>query len=153
VQGTVLNLIKELQVTLGLSVIFIGHNLAAVRFVSDRIGVMYLGKIVEIADTDELLRVPEHPYTTALVASVPTLDATSGPSEGKAVGEPPDPHAPPTGCSFHPRCPVGPVFLPDRTICVTADPNHFVADRRHRAACHFAGSHDVAEKSPPDAQP
>jgi peptide/nickel transport system ATP-binding protein len=153
VQGTVLNLIKELQVTLGLSVIFIGHNLAAVRFVSDRIGVMYLGKIVEIADTDELLRAPEHPYTTALVASVPTLDATSGPSEGKAVGEPPDPHAPPTGCSFHPRCPVGPVFLPDRTICVTADPNHFVADRRHRAACHFAGSHDVAEKSPPDAQP
>jgi peptide/nickel transport system ATP-binding protein len=142
VQGTILNLIKELQATLGLSVIFIGHNLAAVRYVSDRIAVMYLGKIVEVADTDELLRVPEHPYTRALVASVPTLDAGAGPSEGKAVGEPPDPHTPPTGCSFHPRCPVGPVFVPGRTICTTADPNHSAADHRHQAACHFASSHD-----------
>jgi peptide/nickel transport system ATP-binding protein len=141
VQGTILNLIKELQATLGLSVIFIGHNLAAVRYVSDRIAVMYLGKIVEIADTDELLRVPEHPYTGALVASVPTLD-TARASGGKAIGEPPDPHAPPTGCSFHPRCPVGPVFVPGRTICVTADPNQTAADRRHHTACHFAGSRD-----------
>jgi peptide/nickel transport system ATP-binding protein len=135
VQGAILNLLKQLQQTLGLSVIFIGHNLAAVRFVSDRVAVMYLGAIVEEGATDALLAHPEHPYTESLVAAVPSL---SGESRGRTLlGEPGDLHSPPAGCTFHPRCPVGPVERPDREVCREQSPRPGADGRRNRAACHF----------------
>lgn len=138
VQGAVLNLLKQLQETLGLSVIFIGHNLAAVRFVSDRIAVMYLGAIVEEGATDALLAHPEHPYTESLVAAVPSL---SGARRGRTLlGEPGDLHEPPAGCTFHPRCPVGPVERRDREVCREQNPRPGAGGRRNRAACHFAAA-------------
>jgi peptide/nickel transport system ATP-binding protein len=143
VQGAILNLLKQLQDTLGLSVIFIGHNLAAVRFVSDRIAVMYLGAIVEEGATDALLAHPQHPYTESLVAAVPSL---SGESRGRTLlGEPGDLHSPPAGCTFHPRCPVGPVQRPDREVCREQSPRPGADGRLHRAACHFAATSPDAD--------
>ena len=149
VQGAILNLLRDLQARLGLTVLFISHNLAVVRYVSDVVAVMYLGKIVEIATTDELLERPQHPYTRALLDAVPQLGAV--PVElaaGLLDEDPPDPHDPPSGCRFHTRCPVGPLALPERTICVTGDPEAGAAARPHQAACHFAGEPDVSWLAP-----
>ena len=148
VQGAILNLLRDLQARLGLTVLFISHNLAVVRYVSDVVAVMYLGKIVEIATTDDLLERPQHPYTRALLDAVPQLGA---PPVELAVGlldaEPPDPHDPPPGCRFHTRCPVGPLALPERGICATDDPDAGAAARSHQAACHFAGEPDVSRQA------
>lgn len=140
VQAAILNTIRGVQRQLGLSMLFLGHNLAAVRYVSDVIAVMYLGQIVEIGDTEQLLRTPKHPYTRALVASIPTFgSAMSGVVEQAPLsGEAPDPAAPPGGCRFHPRCPVGPNTLPERSICAETDPYEKTEERVNRAACHFA---------------
>ncbi len=139
VQGAILNLLRDLQARLGLTVLFISHNLAVVRYVSDSIAVMYLGRIVEVAATDELLDRPQHPYTRALLDAIPQFGAPPLMDAAALLdAEPPDPHDPPPGCRFHTRCPIGPLADPGRTICLTDDPDSGAAGRLHRAACHFA---------------
>ena len=105
VQAQILNLMKELQSRMGLTYLFISHNLAVVRQVSDRIGVMYLGRIAELAPAESLFRRPRHPYTRALMEAIPDLDMT-GRVRIPVGGEVPSPITPPTGCAFHPRCPL-----------------------------------------------
>jgi len=104
IQAQVLNLFMELRQRLGLTYLFISHNLAVVEHLSDRVAIMYLGRIVEIAPAEELFARPNHPYTQALLAEVPTLDARRR-TYKPIAGELPSPLDPPTGCAFHPRCP------------------------------------------------
>ena len=105
VQAQVLNIMKELQRARGLTYLFISHNLAVVRHVSDKVGVMYLGQIVELADKHALFGNPQHPYTRMLLDAIPQLKKT-GHSRTPVQGEVPNPLHPPSGCSFHPRCPL-----------------------------------------------
>ncbi|AZY50169.1 ABC transporter ATP-binding protein [Bordetella avium] len=104
VQAQVLNLMKDLQRELGLTYLFISHNLAVVHHVADRVGVMYLGRIVEVAGRDALFHRPRHPYTRMLLEAIPDLNGT-GKSRTAVAGEVPNPLNPPSGCTFHPRCP------------------------------------------------
>jgi peptide/nickel transport system ATP-binding protein len=147
VQGAVLNLVRNVQRELNLSMLFISHNLAVVRYVSDIVAVMYLGRIVEVGPTEQILEDPRHPYTRELLDAAPrrdqsTLGAEDTDPARRAVAdaEPADPHHPPTGCRFHPSCPVGPLVLTDRDICRTADPSRDSVQRPHHSACHFAGT-------------
>lgn len=105
VQAQVLNLMKDLQARLGLSYLFISHNLAVVHHVADRIGVMYLGRIVEIASRDQLFEAAQHPYTQMLLGAIPDMSG-SGKARIPVAGEVPNPLNPPSGCTFHPRCPL-----------------------------------------------
>jgi peptide/nickel transport system ATP-binding protein len=104
VQAQILNLMAELQERLGLTYVFISHNLAVVSLVADRVGVMYFGRLVELADSAALFARPRHPYTRMLLDALPDLDM-SGKSRTPVAGEVPNPLAPPSGCAFHPRCP------------------------------------------------
>ncbi len=104
VQAQVLNLMRDLQRRLGLAYVFISHNLAVVHHIADRVGVMYLGRIVELAPTRTLFTAPRHPYTRMLLDAVPDLEMT-GKARVSVAGEVPNPLDPPTGCAFHPRCP------------------------------------------------
>jgi peptide/nickel transport system ATP-binding protein len=104
VQAQILNLMTELQERLGLTYLFISHNLAVVSHVADRVGVMYLGRVVELAGADALFAAPRHPYTRMLMDAIPDL-AMSGKARTPVAGEVPNPLAPPAGCAFHPRCP------------------------------------------------
>ena len=144
IQGTVLNLVRRLQQEMGMSMLFISHNLAVVRYVATTIAVMYLGRIVEYGPAQQVLTDPQHPYTRDLLDAVPdgsheSLDAAeaiSDPALRSVIdAEPADPHHPPPGCSYSPRCPIGPFVRDDRDICRTEQPT---TAHRHRAACHFA---------------
>jgi peptide/nickel transport system ATP-binding protein len=104
VQAQVLNLMKDLQRELGLTYLFISHNLAVVHHISDRVGVMYLGKVVELAPRRTLFETPRHPYTRMLLDAIPDLEMT-GRARTPVAGEVPNPLNPPSGCTFHPRCP------------------------------------------------
>ncbi|MGS1105560.1 ABC transporter ATP-binding protein [Achromobacter anxifer] len=104
VQAQVLNLMKDLQRNLGLTYLFISHNLAVVHHVADRVGVMYLGRMVEVAPRDELFARPRHPYTRMLLEAIPDINGEGKPRTAVA-GEVPNPLNPPSGCTFHPRCP------------------------------------------------
>ncbi|WP_410667494.1 ABC transporter ATP-binding protein [Amycolatopsis sp. cmx-4-68] len=141
VQGAVLNLVRDVQRRLALSMLFISHNLAVVRYVSDIVAVMYLGRIVEAGPAEQVLTDPRHPYTRDLLAAAPSahrglLDASG--DDALADTEPADPHHPPAGCRYHPRCPIGPLVHSGRTVCTHTDPAEDAARRPHRAACHFA---------------
>ena len=131
VQGQVVNLLRDLQAERGLSYVFVSHDLRIVRHIADRVAVMYLGRIVEIGDKETIYRRPLHPYTEALLAAVP-VPRPGRPRRRAAVqGEIPSPMNPPTGCAFHPRCPLA----TDR--CRTEMPVlRAVADRE--VACHLA---------------
>ncbi|KES04906.1 peptide ABC transporter ATPase [Streptomyces toyocaensis] len=149
VQGTVLNLVRDLQRRMHLGMLFISHNLAVVRYVSDVVAVMYLGRIVECGPAHDVLADPQHPYTRELLAAAPQRDGSAWADTGQGEGavtevDPPDPHHVPAGCRFHPRCPVGPLVRPDRAECLTLDPTPGSAGRVHGAACHFA-----ADRLPP----
>jgi peptide/nickel transport system ATP-binding protein len=109
VQAQILNLMKDLQRQLGLTYLFISHNLAVIYQMSDRVGVMYLGRLVEIASAEQLFASPRHPYTQLLLDTIPSIEAT-GREREPVAGEVPNPINPPPGCSFHPRCP----FAKDR---------------------------------------
>ena len=104
VQAQILNLMSELQERLGLTYLFISHNLAVVSHIADRVGVMYLGRVVELAEAERLFAAPRHPYTRMLMDAIPDLEM-SGKSRTPVAGEVPNPLAPPAGCAFHPRCP------------------------------------------------
>jgi peptide/nickel transport system ATP-binding protein len=105
VQAQILNLMRDLQQRLGLTYLFISHNLAVVRHMSDRLGVMYLGRIVELGPGEAIFHTPRHPYTRLLLDAIPDLDMV-GKQRTPVAGEVPSPIDPPTGCTFHPRCPL-----------------------------------------------
>ena len=128
VQAQVLNLMKDLQRELGLTYLFISHNLAVVHHVADRVGVMYLGRIVEIAPRDDLFAQPRHPYTRMLLGAIPDMSG-AGKSRIPVAGEVPNPLNPPSGCTFHPRCPLA----NDR--CRREAPA-LLKTNEHEVACH-----------------
>jgi peptide/nickel transport system ATP-binding protein len=129
VQAQILNLMKDLQRELGLTYLFISHNLAVVFHISDRVGVMYLGRLVELADARALFANPQHPYTRMLLDAIPDLDMT-GRARTPVAGEVPNPLDPPKGCAFNPRCP----FANDR--CRTERPELKATANGGVAACH-----------------
>jgi len=135
IQAQVVNLLEELQNMLGLTYLFIAHDLSMVRHISDRMAVMYLGKIVELADRDEIYLRPLHPYTQALMSAVPVPDPELAESRRRIIleGDIPSPANPPPGCNFNTRCP----FVKD--ICIQAEPEFIEIQPNHWAACHFAG--------------
>ncbi len=132
VQAQVINLLQRLQVELGLTYLFIAHDLSVVRHISDRVAVMYLGKIVELADVEPLFDRPRHPYTEALLAAVPMPDPKRRSQHIILGGEVGDPSNPPSGCSFHTRC----LYCQDR--CRKEIPPLRSITPGHQAACHFA---------------
>lgn len=140
-QAQVINLLGDLQRRLGMSYVFIGHDLATVRHISDRIVVMYLGEIVEEGPAEAVTRTPLHPYTASLISSVPEPDPTREREADRIVltGEVPTPIDPPAACRFHTRCPIGPQFREDRAVCATEKPVLRDVGDAHRAACHFPG--------------
>ncbi|MFM9278852.1 ABC transporter ATP-binding protein [Paenibacillus jiagnxiensis] len=131
IQAQILNLLKDLQQQFQLTYIFIAHGLPTVKHISDRIAVMYLGKIVELAGRDELFANPRHPYTEALLEAVPVPDPTLRRERILLTGEIPGPSNPPSGCVFHPRCPYA------QEICRTQAPLLTEHGAGHFAACHF----------------
>lgn len=131
IQAQILNLLKKLQKEMDLTYIFIAHGLPAVRHISDRIGVMYLGKMVELADRDELFEHPLHPYTHALLDSVPIPDPRLRKEHQLIKGEIPSPMNPPTGCPFHPRCPYA------QANCSVDVPEYRELLKDHYVACHY----------------
>ena len=130
VQAQVINLLEDLKVRYGLTLIFIAHDLAVVKNVSDRIAVMYLGKVCEIANSDDLYARPAHPYTQVLLDSIPVPDPAVAVSHADVVGEPPSPVLPPPGCRFHTRC----LYADDR--CRTEEPQLRPLGDGHFVACH-----------------
>ncbi|PUU93537.1 ABC transporter ATP-binding protein [Halanaerobium sp.] len=148
VQAQILNILESLQEDMGLTYIFIAHNLSVVEHICDRVMVMYLGKIVEIASADDLYDNPLHPYTEILLQSIPEGDPRSKKKRGKIDGIVPDPSNPPSGCNLHPRCPYA------EDICQEEEPPLKIIDKEseHFAACHFAeklvlaGYSDLVEK-------
>jgi oligopeptide/dipeptide ABC transporter ATP-binding protein len=132
IQAQVLNLLAELREQLGLTIIFIAHDLSVVEHICDRIAVMYVGKLVELADSEELLRDPKHPYTEALVSAVPAADPDIKSLRIVLQGDVPSPANPPSGCVFHPRCRYA------QAICSQEEPKLAEVTPGHFASCHFA---------------
>ncbi len=137
IQSQVLNLLDDLQKEFGLTYLFIAHNLAVVEHISDRVGVMYLGKMVEMADVDELYRDPRHPYTVALLSAIPSPNPRIKKKRLVLKGDIPSPAAPPSGCRFHTRC-----WLRERLgnpeRCATEEPVFRPFRKDHLVACHYA---------------
>ncbi len=133
VQAQVLNLLKELQQELDLTLLFVAHNLAVVEHMSDRVAVMYLGRVVEITDREHLYANPLHPYTEALLSAIPMPDPDRPRNRQILQGEVPSPIDPPSGCYFHPRCPIA-----VEGLCDVVDPELIPSSTNpaHRAACH-----------------
>jgi oligopeptide/dipeptide ABC transporter ATP-binding protein len=134
VQATILNLLDDLRTRLGLTMLLITHDMAVVRHLSDRVAVMYLGRIVESAPSEELFTNPRHPYTVALLSAVPHLEPGRGVPPPAVSGDPPSPIRLPSGCRYHPRCPIA------GDVCRSEDPRLEVGSWHagHAAACHFA---------------
>ena len=129
IQSQVVNLLVELKEELGLAYLFIAHDLSVVEYISDRVAVMYLGKIVEIASSEDLYRRPLHPYTQALLSAVPVPDPTIKKERTLLPGDVPSPLNPPTGCRFHPRCPLA------KERCRHEDPGELDLEG-HKVWCH-----------------
>jgi len=142
VQAQILNLLKELRREFGLTYLFISHNLGVVRYMSQRIGVMYLGNMVEQGATEPLFRAPQHPYTRILLSALPSLDPEAPSQRQVLTGEPPTPIDPPPGCPFAPRCPDA------QAICSQEKPvlRQHGSDRAHLCACHFPRLADASRE-------
>jgi oligopeptide transport system ATP-binding protein len=132
VQAQIINLLLELQQRLHLTIVFVSHDLRLVRHIAHRVAVMYLGRVVEFGETEEVFRHPRHPYTAALSAAAPSLDFTHRNTTEAVMGELPSPLALPAGCAFHPRCPIA------VERCRHEAPPDVVAASGHRTACHLA---------------
>jgi len=141
VRAQVVNLLEELQTDYDLTYVFVAHDLSVVRHICDRVAVMYLGRLAEIADRDALYERPLHPYTRALMAAVPIPDPTVARKRGsvRLTGELPSPSNPPSGCVFHTRCPKYQEVLGDasKMLCRSEIPVLEEKEPGHRAACHF----------------
>ncbi|UCF31513.1 MAG: dipeptide ABC transporter ATP-binding protein [bacterium] len=133
IQAQVINLLQDLQEEFGLTYLFISHDLSVVEHISDRVAVMYMGKIVELADSSIIHTNPLHPYTQALLSAAPMADPHRKPVHTILKGEVPSPIAPPTGCRFHTRCP----YVEE--VCREHEPEMRELASGHSAACHFAG--------------
>jgi len=162
VQAQILNLLEDLQKEFNLTYLFIAHDLSVVKHVSDRVAVMYLGKIVEIADGSQLYDEPQHPYTGALLSAVPVADPELARQKRRIIleGDVPSPIDPPAGCRFHPRCPqthrlAGERGLPEGVMpeCNTIEPPLASRNGTHLAACHYPLEGRTIEASVSDADP
>lgn len=133
IQAQVVNLMEDLQAEMGLTYLFIAHDLSMVRHISHRVGVMYLGKLVELADCDELYNHPIHPYTVALLSAMPAADPAAAENKKRIIleGDVPSPINPPSGCRFRTRC----KYAMD--ICKESNPELYKIDNNHFAACHL----------------
>jgi peptide/nickel transport system ATP-binding protein len=132
IQAQTLNLLQDLQEEMGLSYLFIAHDLSVVEHISDYVAVMYVGKLVETATTEVLYHHPKHPYTEALLSSIPRPDPARKKTRVPIEGEVPNPANPPRGCYFHPRCPYA------KAVCIEEEPPLQEAEPGHFAACHFS---------------
>ncbi len=141
IQSQVLNLLKELQQEFQLTFLFIAHNLSVVEYISDRVGVMYLGKLVEVAEAQMLYHMPLHPYSAALLSAAPVADPTAHINRIILSGDVPSPLNPPSGCRFHTRCPIA------QPICSEQEPPLVDKGSGHLAACHFSERVDALVKS------
>ncbi len=141
IQSQILNLLLTLQRELELTYLFISHDLAVVKHISDRIAVMYLGKIVEYASAADIIETPQHPYTQALISAIPEPDPERKKKKIILIGDVPSPINPPPGCCFHTRCPVA------KDVCRQQIPVLKQSDTGidHQVACHFAGEVNLAE--------
>jgi oligopeptide/dipeptide ABC transporter ATP-binding protein len=135
IQAQVLNLMEDLQERFGLTYLFVAHNLSVVKHISDRVAVMYLGRVVELAKSEELYEIPLHPYTQALLSAIPVPDPEKEERRRRIIleGDVPSPVNPPPGCNFHPRC------WKAQAICREVIPPLEEKQRNHWAACHFPG--------------
>ncbi|MEI7592522.1 MAG: oligopeptide/dipeptide ABC transporter ATP-binding protein [Actinomycetes bacterium] len=132
VQAQILNLLEDMKIRYGLTLVFIAHDLAVVKNISDRVAVMYLGKLCEVANPNDLYKSPSHPYTAALLSSIPVPDPSVRPREGDTLsGELPSPLAPPSGCRFRTRCPKA------QEMCAQVEPKMAEIAPNHFVACHF----------------
>jgi peptide/nickel transport system ATP-binding protein/oligopeptide transport system ATP-binding protein len=129
IQSQVLNILKDLQKEFGLTYLFIAHNLSVVEHISDRVAVMYLGKMVELTTREDLFKEPLHPYTKALMSAIPVPDPKFKRSREILKGDVPSPLNPPKGCRFHPRCPIA------EKICSEQEPEFREAKPAHWVAC------------------
>jgi peptide/nickel transport system ATP-binding protein len=149
IQAGVLNLLEKLKSDLGLSYLFVAHDLSVVRHIADRVAVMYLGRIVEIGDVDSVFNAPSHPYTQALLSAIPIPDPVAEKARKRIllIGDLPSPANPPSGCRFRSRCPLYTTLDDDeRERCVNEDPVLYsggVDGADHAAACHYARAVDV----------
>ncbi len=151
IQAQVLNLLKSLQRELGLTYLFIAHNMGVVEHISDRVAVMYLGKVAELAERQDLFRDAQHPYTQALLSAIPIPDPQLRRRGIILRGDVPSPVRPPTGCRFHPRCPLR-EELGNPKICATEEPALLeMTGTAHAVACHFRGEGAATGGPPGDA--
>ena len=133
VRAQIINLLLDLQRRLGLTLLFIAHDLAVVEQMADRVGVMYLGRLVEVGPTEQIFANPQHPYTVSLLSAVPIPDPIRSHERILLPGEPPSAVDPPSGCPFHPRCPIA------EPRCATDEPHLSPAGDGHEVACHYPG--------------